>query len=98
GKLESYLRSYVTDAVSEYRDNVNTVNANRHNNGTSIKPEKQVALGERLYAALWGKNSSGNWLNESVRFIVTYELSDGRTRTTSVGLSDITLDMPVTDP
>ena len=98
GKLESYLRSYVTDAVSEYRDNVNTVNANRHNNGTSIKPEKQVALGERLYAALWGKNSSGNWLNESVRFIVTYDLSDGRTRTTSVGLSDITLDMPVTDP
>lgn len=98
GKLESYLRSYVTDAVSEYRDNVNTVNANRHNNGTSIKPEKQVALGERLYAALWGKNTSGILLNENVRFIVTCELSDGRTRTTSVGLSDITLDMPVTDP
>lgn len=98
GKLESYLRSYVTDAVSEYRDNVNTVNANRHNNGTAIQTTKQVALGERLYNALWGKNTSGSSLNENVRFIVTYELSDGRTRTTSVGLSDITLDMPVTDP
>lgn len=98
GKLETDLRSYVTAAVSEYRSNVNTVNANRHNNGTAIQIKDQVALGERLYAALWGKNSSGNLLNKDVRFIVTYELSDGRTRTTSVGLSDITLDMPVTDP
>lgn len=99
GKLESYLRSYVTDAVSEYRDNVNTVNANRHNNGTAIKSDKQVALGERLYDALWAKNSSGNGLlNDNVRFIVTYEMNDGRSRTTSVGLKDMTLDMPVTDP
>lgn len=98
GKLDTYLRSYVNSAVTEYRDNVNTVNSNRHNSGTRIKDESQKALGERLYAALNVKDSQGNELNKNTRFIVTYELSDGRTRTTSVGLSDVTLDAPVTEP
>ena len=98
GKLDTYLRSYVNSAVTEYRDNVNTVNSNRHNSGTRIKDESQKALGERLYAALKVKDSQGRELNIDTRFIVTYELSDGRTRTTSVELSDVTLDAPVTEP
>lgn len=96
GDLERELRSYINDAVSEYRDNVNTVNSNRHNNGTSIKTQKQEELGKRLYSALNVKDANGNSLNADVRFIVTYELSDGRVRTTSTSLTDLKLDAPNT--
>lgn len=98
GKLDTYLRSSVNSAVEEYRKNVNTVNSNRHNSGTSIEDRRQRELGQKLYEALNVKDSSGNDLNKNTRFILTYELSDGRVRTTSVGLSDVTLDAPVTEP
>ena len=98
GKLDTYLRSFVNSAVEEYRKNVNTVNSNRHNSGTSIEDRSQRELGQKLYEALNVKDSSGNDLNKNTRFILTYELSDGRVRTTSVGLSDVTLDAPVTEP
>lgn len=96
GNLESYLRPYISDAVLEHRDNVNTVNSNRHNSGTEIKSAKQNELAARFYAALFGKNSSGSDLNANLRFNITYELNGGSSRTTSVGLSDVTLDQPVT--
>ncbi len=96
GNLESYLRSYINDAVSEHRDNVNTVNSNRHNSGTTIKSDRQVELAKRVYDSLFGKDSSGVALNGNLRFNLTYELN-GSTRTTSVGLSDITLDHPTTN-
>lgn len=95
GNLESYLRSYINDAVAEHRDNVNTVNSNRHNSGTEIKSSKQNELASRLYASLFGKNASGSTLNANLRFNVTYEIN-GSSRTTSIGLSDITLDQPMT--
>lgn len=94
GALEKELRTDISDAVSEYRDNVNTVNSNRHNNGVEIKVSKQVALGEKLYRAFNVKSSTGSSLNDGVKFIVTYELSDGRVRTTSANLSDFSLDIP----
>lgn len=97
GKLDTLLRSYVNSAVSEFRNNVNTVNANKHNNGTRIENQAQLLLGEMLQDALWGEDSTGRILNQNVKFIVTYELSDGRIRTTSVDLSDITLDKPLGD-
>lgn len=95
GKLDTLLRSYVDSAVTEFRNNVNTVNANKHNNGTRINNEAQLLLGEKLQDAIWGEDSTGKILNQNVKFIVTYELSDGRVRTTSVDLDDITLDRPV---
>lgn len=97
GALESFLRSYITDAVNEHKANVNTVNSNRHNTGTTIKSDKQFELGKKLHDVLFVKNSAGHELNRDTRFIVTYEIN-GSTRTTSIGLSDLTIDMPITDP
>ena len=96
GNLEAFLRSYINDAVAEHKTNVNTVNSNRHNSGTSIKSDKQVELGKKLHDVLFAKNSSGTQVNTDTRFIVTYTLN-GSTRTTSIGLSDVSIDMPVTD-
>ena len=96
GNLETFLRPYINDAVNEHKTNVNTVNSNRHNSGTAINSAKQQELGKKLYDVLFGKSNSGNMLNSDVRFIVTYTLN-GSTRTTSIGLSDISIDMPVTN-
>lgn len=97
GRLETSLRSAVDRAVTEYRNNVNTVNANKHNSGTKLENTAQRALAEALSSSFLGKDEAGRVLNENVKFIVTYETSDGRVRTTSVNLSDISLDDPVND-
>ena len=97
GDLERALRSHISDAVSEYRDNVNNVNANRHNQGNVLRNDRQIELARLLATALNVENASGTSLNNNVRFTVSYELSDGRARTTSVNLSDATFEEPVID-
>lgn len=97
GKLETSLRTAVDRAVTEYRNNVNTVNANKHNSGTPLSNTEQRALAEAVSSSLLGKDESGRVLNENVKFIVTYETNDGRIRTTSVNFNDISLDEPVND-
>lgn len=93
GELERTLRRTIDDAVSEHRGNVNTVNANRHNNGVSISTDKQSQLADKLLQAF----DVVNYNNRDVRFLITYELNDGRVRTTTVRLSDLSLDVPESD-
>lgn len=93
GELERTFRRYIDDAVSEHRNNVNTVNANRHNNGVAINTQNQERLANELLTAFNVVNNS----NQDVRFLITYELSDGRTRTTTVRFNELSLDCPETD-
>ncbi len=97
GELERTLRSDIDRAVTEHRNNVNLVNSNRHNNGTSTNNAEQSVLANKLVSAFNVKDSNGKSLNDNVRFIVTYELSDGRVRTTSTSLKDLTIDVPRRD-
>ncbi|AID45222.1 hypothetical protein SFBM_1251 [Candidatus Arthromitus sp. SFB-mouse-Japan] len=92
GELERTLRRAIDDAVSEHRGNVNTVNANRHNNGVAINTNKQLQLAEKLLQAF----DVAGYRNSDVRFLITYTLNDGRVRTTTARLSDLSLDMPAT--
>lgn len=95
GNLESYLRSYINDAVNEYRNNVNLINSNQHNGGNAISTSRQDALGMKLYDAFLGLRASDgtSFKNSNLEFLVTYE-QDGRTRTTNVSAKDIRFEVP----
>lgn len=96
GNLASAVSTELNNAIVEYRKNVNTVNSNRHNSGQAIEIKYQQALGRELYDLFTNvQDVSGN-KNQNVRFLLTYELSDGRTRTTTVALSDLKLETPAT--
>lgn len=96
GYLASAVSTELNNAIVEYRDNVNTVNSNRHNSGQAIKTTSQEALGKKLYSLFTNVKEGSNDKNKDVRFLLTYELSDGRSRTTTVALSDLKLEMPAT--
>ena len=42
------------------------------------------------------QQSYSGYRNSDVRFLITYTLNDGRVRTTTARLSDLSLDMPAT--
>ena len=88
GNLESYLRSEISNAVSEYRDNVNLINSNQHNGGNSISTARQDILGKKLNDAFLGLDK-----NKGLELLVTYE-QDGKTRTTNVSAKDIRFESP----
>ncbi len=96
GNLASAVSAELNDAIREYRNNVNTVNSNRHNSGQAIEIKYQQALGRKLYDLFTNVKEGTSDKNKDVRFLLTYELSDGRSRTTTVALSDLKLETPAT--
>lgn len=82
------LDSLITNAVSEHRRNINTVNSNKHDNGANIETTRQVALANKIAEILSVEN------NKRSRFIVQYNDANGNSRTTAVDFDQISLDMP----